>query len=60
MMWLPEVFFAKFFLEMCAKVQMCEISHVRTPTRVQNVCNVHDVAAGGFFAKKFWEMCAEV
>merc|ERR1712051_1110784 len=36
-------FFAKKILDMCVKVQMCEISHVRTPARVQNVCNVHGV-----------------
>ena len=43
------VFLAKKIVEMCAKVQMCEISHVRTPARLQNVCNVHGVAAGVFF-----------
>ena len=38
MVWLPEFFFfAKKFLEMCVKVWMCEISHVRTPARVRNV-----------------------
>ena len=47
-------FFAKIFLVMCAKVRMCEISHVRTPARVQNVCNVHGVAGGGFFDKFFF------
>merc|ERR1712051_513512 len=52
MVWLPEFCFAKKFLEMCVKVRMCEISHVRTPARVQNVCNVHGVAARGFFCKK--------
>ena len=45
-------FFAKKFLEMCVKVRMCEISHVRTPARLQNVCNVHGVAARVFFCKK--------
>ena len=33
-------------------VQMCKISHFRTPAHMQNVCNVHGVAAKKFFAKK--------
>ena len=46
---------------MCAKVRMCEISHVRTPARVQNVCNVHGVAAGVFFEKIiFGNVCESV
>ena len=45
---------------MCVKVRMCEISHVRTPARVQNVCNVHGVAVRVFFAKNFLEMCVKV
>ena len=58
MVWLSEFFFAKKFLEMCVKVRMCEISHVRTPARVQNVCNVHGVAARVFFCKKnFGNVC---
>ena len=59
MKWLPEFFFAKKFLEMSAKVRMCKISHVRTPARVQNVCNVHGVAAGVFFfcKKIFGNVC---
>ena len=52
--WLLEFFFAKKFLEMCAEVRMCEISHVRTPAHVRSVCNVHGVAAGGFFCHKFF------
>ena len=56
MKWLPEFFFAKKFLEMSAKVRMCKISHVRTPARVRNVFNVHDVAASVFFLQKnFWK-----
>ena len=55
------VFLAKKIVEMCAKVQMCEISHVRTPARVQNVCNVHGVAAGVLFCKKiFGNVCESV
>ena len=58
MVWLPEFFFAKKILDMCVKVRMCEISHVRTPARVQNVCNVHGVAAGVLFCKKnFGNVC---
>ena len=60
MVWLPEFFFAKNFLDMCVKVLMCEISHVRTLARVQNVCNVHGVAVRVFFAKNFLEMCVKV
>ena len=52
-------FFAKKFLEMCVKVRMCEISHVRTPARVQNVCNVHGVAARVFFCKKIFGYVCE-
>ena len=33
-------FLQNFFVEMCAKVRKCEISHVRTPARVRNVFNV--------------------
>ena len=53
------VFLAKKIVEMCAKVQMCEISHVRTPARLQNVCNVHGVAARVFFCKKFFGYVCE-
>merc|ERR1712051_373216 len=60
MVWLPEFFFAKKFLEMCVKVRMCEISHVRTPARVQNVCNVHCVAARDFFCKKNFGYVCEI
>ena len=44
---------------MCVKVRMCEISHVRTPARLQNVCNVHGVAARVFFCKKFFGYVCE-
>ena len=53
------VFLAKKIVEMCAKVQMCEISHIRTPARLQNVCNVHGVAARVFFCKKFFGYVCE-
>ena len=39
-------------------VRMCEISHVRTPARVQNVCNVHGLAARVYFCKNiFGNVC---
>ena len=48
-------------VKMCAKVGMFEISHTLTPSHVQNMCNVHGVAAGVFFAKYYFgNVCESV